>query len=116
MPGEHAFEGLYELEANNFWFRARNELIIWPFRNILPMPRNFWKSVAVNRPCLKRCAKSLSRHATVRQRDLLQGPESFARQRIPDATFIQMDARRVPYAEEFDLIGAFDVIEAHSRR
>lgn len=32
-------------------------------------------------------------------------------QRLPDVTFIQMDGRRIPYINEFDLIGAFDVLE-----
>ncbi len=35
----------------------------------------------------------------------------FARQRVPSATFIQMDARQIPFAEEFDAVAALDVIE-----
>ena len=36
---------------------------------------------------------------------------SHAAKRVPAAHFIQMDARRVPFVEEFDAIGAFDVLE-----
>ena len=35
----------------------------------------------------------------------------FARNRIRRAELIQMDARSMPFREEFDIIGAFDVIE-----
>lgn len=35
----------------------------------------------------------------------------FARQRLPGADLFQMDARRIPYTSEFDVIGAFDVVE-----
>src|SRR4030095_11666933 len=35
----------------------------------------------------------------------------FAAQRLPDVDLFQMDARRIPFREEFDVIGAFDVLE-----
>jgi SAM-dependent methyltransferase len=35
----------------------------------------------------------------------------YAARRVQDADFIQMDARHIPYTEEFDVIGAFDVLE-----
>jgi SAM-dependent methyltransferase len=34
-----------------------------------------------------------------------------ARRRLPDAELLQMDARQIPFDSEFDLVGAFDVIE-----
>jgi SAM-dependent methyltransferase len=35
----------------------------------------------------------------------------FARERVPEAEFLQMDARAIPFRDAFDLIGAFDVVE-----
>jgi SAM-dependent methyltransferase len=35
----------------------------------------------------------------------------FAAKRVPGADLFQMDARDIPYAAEFDVIGAFDVVE-----
>ena len=35
----------------------------------------------------------------------------FAAQRVPDAFLFQMNACYIPLREEFDLIGAFDVLE-----
>jgi SAM-dependent methyltransferase len=36
---------------------------------------------------------------------------SYAAKRTQKATFFQMDARNIPFKDEFDIIGAFDVIE-----
>lgn len=36
---------------------------------------------------------------------------NFAAQRVPSADLLQMDARSIPFENEFDVIGAFDVIE-----
>ncbi len=35
----------------------------------------------------------------------------YAKQRVPGAEFIQMDATEMPFENEFDAIGAFDVLE-----
>jgi SAM-dependent methyltransferase len=35
----------------------------------------------------------------------------FASKRLPSAKFMQMDARKIPFENEFDVIGAFDVLE-----
>lgn len=35
----------------------------------------------------------------------------YAKQRVPSAEFIQMDATEMPFETEFDAIGAFDVLE-----
>jgi SAM-dependent methyltransferase len=36
---------------------------------------------------------------------------AFAANRLPGVELFQMDARRIPFREEFDVIGAFDVLE-----
>lgn len=35
----------------------------------------------------------------------------YARRRLPGVSFIQLDATRIPFAAQFDIIGAFDVLE-----
>jgi SAM-dependent methyltransferase len=35
----------------------------------------------------------------------------YARMRLPDVDFIQLDATEIPFDREFDVVGAFDVIE-----
>ncbi|MBC7293248.1 MAG: class I SAM-dependent methyltransferase, partial [Thermoleophilia bacterium] len=36
---------------------------------------------------------------------------AYAAKRIPDAELYQMDATNIPFREEFDIVGAFDVLE-----
>src|SRR5512134_4079567 len=35
------FSGLAELEAGNFWFRSRNQLVIWALRRYFPHAKSF---------------------------------------------------------------------------
>ena len=35
----------------------------------------------------------------------------YARSRLPAVSFIQLDATRIPFRDQFDIIGAFDVLE-----
>jgi len=59
----------------------------------------------------------LSRVADVFPSAQLTGSEVFtaglavARRRVPQAELCQLDARRIPFASHFDLVGAFDVLE-----
>lgn len=110
MPGGHAFEGLFEREAGNFWFRARNELIVWAVQKYFPHAKQFLEigcGTAYVLNGLHKAFPSMQLHGS----EIYHKGLSFARQRVPEATLIQMDARRVPYSEEFDLIGSFDVLE-----
>lgn len=43
--------------------------------------------------------------------DIFSKGLDFAQSRLPRVNFFQMDARHIPYENEFDVIGAFDVLE-----
>lgn len=104
------FAELAALEENNFWFRARNRLIVWALQKYAPALGDFLEvgcgtgyvlqGVAAAFPGARVCG-------TEAQTEGLQ----FAASRVPRATFLQMDARHMPFDREFDVIGAFDVIE-----
>lgn len=104
------FAELARLEAANFWFRARNEFILWALRS--------YKSDA-HTLLEVGCGTGfvLSGIANANPEIALSGSEIFlaglshAAERVPSAHFMQMDARHVPFANEFDSIGAFDVLE-----
>lgn len=104
------FPELVPLEARNFWFRARNQLIAWIIGHYCGGARNFLEigcgtgfvlaGVAAAFPALKLVASEAAANGLV-----------FAAVRVPGASFVQMDARRIPFREEFEVVGAFDVIE-----
>lgn len=104
------FRALAAVEPGHFWFRARNRVIAWTFRKFLS-PRAKMLEVG--------CGTGFVLWGLSERFPDLQlfGSEAhpkglaFARSRIPHAHFLQMDARDIPFENEFDVIGAFDVIE-----
>ena len=104
------FSRLADLESNNFWFKARNELITWALRKYGPFSESFLEVGCGTGFVLSGIAKKFPNIRLTGSELLLNGL-IYAKTRIPQATFIQMDARLIPFSSEFDSIGAFDVLE-----
>ena len=104
------FAELYRLEAGNYWFDARNSLLTWALKKYFPQARDFLEIGCGTGYVLAGVAQAcpaLNLHASeISSRGL-----PFAAKRVPRAKFFQMDARRIPFAGHFDIIGMFDVLE-----
>lgn len=104
------FAELAPLEEKSFWFRARNELILWAIRRWRPDLTSFLEIGTGTGFVLSGVA---GQHPTAQ----LYGSEifvdglPFAAARVPGAQLMQMDARAIPMRDEVDVIGAFDVLE-----
>jgi SAM-dependent methyltransferase len=106
----HYFSELARLEDTNFWFQARNQLLLWTLQKYYP---NFHSMLEIG------CGTGyvISGIARAFPKAYLAGSEIFtvglniAAKRAPSATFMQMDARNIPFVDEFDVIGTFDVLE-----
>ena len=104
------FDQLHALESGNYWFRARNALLIRAMRTHFADARLFLEigcgtgfvlhGIAAAIPELEIYASELSATAL-----------PYAGRRVPGAQLFQMDARSIPYADHFDVIGMFDVLE-----
>lgn len=105
-----SFEGLARVEAGYFWFRARNAIIIWALGKYVPKIRSLLEVGCGTGFVLSAISK---RYPTVQitGSEIYTSGLEFAAQRIPKAELIQMDARNLPFVEEFDVVAAFDVIE-----
>ncbi len=104
------FSELARLEEANFWFRSRNNLIMWAIESYCP---NFLSMLEIG--CgtgyvLSGVAKNYPR-ATLYGSEIFISGLGFATMRLPTTKFMQMDARNIPFENEFDVIGAFDVLE-----
>ncbi|HZZ95344.1 MAG TPA: class I SAM-dependent methyltransferase [Usitatibacter sp.] len=104
------FADLARLEAGNFWFRARNALVAWALRRYFPDMGSFLEIGCGTGFVLAGVAEAFPEARLVGS-EVYSAGLRFAAERVPGASFVQMDARRIPYEDEFDVIGAFDVIE-----
>lgn len=104
------FSELIKLERANFWFRARNELILWALRTYKPDARSFLE-VGCGTGFVMSGIAAAHPSMSLSGCEIFLAGISHAAARVPSANFMQMDARRMPFVDEFDAIGTFDVLE-----
>lgn len=104
------FSKLAAVEATNFWFRARNELLLWVASRYFPDMKSMLEVGCGTGFVLSGFAARFSDTALVGSEMFTEGLV-FAQQRVPRARLIQMDARRMPFVDEFDVVTSFDVLE-----
>jgi len=103
-----AFELLAAKEGSSFWFRGRNRLILdLVTANFPDASSAFEVGCGTGFVLRELCRNGFS----VTGSDLHPAGLAHARRRIPDAELLQIDARTVPFQDEFDVVGAFDVLE-----
>ncbi len=105
-----AFGMLAELEVGHFWFRVRNALIIWALGKYGPRVSSFMEVGCGTGFVLQGISRCFPEMRLVGSEIYREGI-AFAAKRIKRGMFMQMDARQIPFVDEFDAIGAFDVIE-----
>ena len=106
----HFFETLVQLEPQSFWFRSRNRLLCWAIERYFPDANSFFEIGCGTGFVLSGIRKQLPQLAVSGSEVFTKGLE-LAAKRLPGIELLQMDARRIPFADEFDVIGAFDVLE-----
>lgn len=106
----HYFKELAELEAKNFWFRARNKLILWAIHKYSPDLKSFLE-IGCGTGFVISAISERFPEAMLLGGEYFEEGLVYARQRLPTAEFTKMDALCIPYESELDAIGAFDVLE-----
>jgi SAM-dependent methyltransferase len=104
------FAMLARLEPTNFWFRSRNRLILWALRLFLPETRKFLEVGCGTGFVLAAIADAFPRIEVYGSEASADGL-SYADSRAPRARLFPMNILDMPFREEFDAIGAFDVLE-----
>ena len=107
---EEAFDYLASAESRHWWFLSRNQIITWVLKAKVRRLANFLEvgcgtgfvvsGVAKAFPGLKLEASEYFEEGLV-----------FARQRLPQCRFRQLDATDMAEQNAYDCIGLFDVIE-----
>ena len=106
----HFFSTLALLEAKNFWFRSRNRLILWALQAYFKRSQTFLEIGCGTGFVLQAIEKNMP-HLKLSGSEIFSAGLEFAQSRLVQTSLFQMDARQIPFAEEFDVIGAFDVLE-----
>lgn len=104
------FARLAEMEAGNFWFRSRNRLLIWALLRYFPEAKNFLE-IGCGTGFVLSGIRQAFPELVLSGSEIFSEGLNFAAERLPGVELFQMDARRIPFREEFDLIGAFDMLE-----
>ena len=105
-----AFERLARLEPASFWFRSRNRLVIQLIRRHFSQARSLLEIGCGTGFVLAGVNEAMPEVRLVGS-DLHPAGLAFAAQRVPGAELYQVDARRIPFDSEFDVVIALDVLE-----
>jgi SAM-dependent methyltransferase len=103
-------ERLATVEDGSFWFRSRNALLLRTLDAHFPAARSLLEVGCGNGYVLAAIA-GLHPEMTLAGSDLSAAGLLRARARIPRALLVRADARELPFDAEYDVVGAFDVIE-----
>jgi SAM-dependent methyltransferase len=98
------------LEAQHFWFRSRNRLINWALQRYFPNAKQFLE-IGCGTGFVLSGIERANPHLTLSASEIFTTGLSFAAERVTNVELFQMDARQIPFEAEFDVIGAFDVLE-----
>jgi trans-aconitate methyltransferase len=107
-PEYHA--ALFELETAHFWYRARNRLITWALDAWFPDIRSMLE-IGCGTGVVLVGIGSRFPETRIAGSELFATALPLAARRVPSATLFQMDARNIPFRDEYDVVGAFDVLE-----
>jgi len=106
----HYFTDLAQSEQGNFWFESRNRLLIWAIRKYFPSAQSMLEIGCGTGFVLSELQRTFPEIRFAGSEIYPEGLR-FAGNRAVGADLFQMDARRIPFDREFDVIGAFDILE-----
>jgi len=107
---EAAVAAIPELEERGFWFAARNELIAWAFAAHFPQAQSYFE-IGCGTGFVLGALHARNPEIRMVGGDMSPASLEVARKRMPGVELLLVDATGLPYEREFDVVGAFDVLE-----
>ncbi|MBU1312767.1 MAG: class I SAM-dependent methyltransferase [Alphaproteobacteria bacterium] len=108
-----SFSALNKSEDGHYWFEPRNRLITALIHRYFPTTSRYLE-IGCGTGFVLRGVREALPDAELVGSEIHPAGLTHARRRLADTAsvqFVQMDARRIPAREAFDLVGAYDVIE-----
>lgn len=106
----HAFQDLAAVEDGYFWFAARNALIGWARSAYFADSRSFLEVGCGNGQVLRALQQADPGLRLTASEAFFEGLH-VAASRLSGVDLLRADVRCLPFDEEFDVVGAFDVLE-----
>lgn len=106
----HEFAFLAAAESKHWWFRARNNIIVWILRTKVSALDTFLEVGCGTGYVIKRIAAAFP-SLSLKASEYYEEGLVYARERVPNCEFKQLDATVMTEHEVYDCIGCFDVIE-----
>jgi SAM-dependent methyltransferase len=104
------FPELATLEENHFWFESRNRILIWALRTYFEGMNSFLE-IGCGTGYVLTGFRAACPGLRLAGSEIFTQGLAFASARMSNVELFQMDARTIPFDREFDVIGAFDVLE-----
>jgi SAM-dependent methyltransferase len=104
------FQNLLAVAPEHFWFAARNQLIAWAVTRFFPTARTLLEVGTGTGQVLEAISSAIPSLQLTASEGSFAGIREAARL-LPRAELVQADATSLPYDQEFDIVGAFDVLE-----
>jgi SAM-dependent methyltransferase len=98
------------VEAGHFWFVGRNAILQDALQRYFPQAGNVLE-IGCGTGFVLSGVRNLFPSAKLSGSDIFTEGLGFAGKRVPSAFLFQMDACHIPFQAEFDVIGAYDVLE-----
>jgi SAM-dependent methyltransferase len=105
-----SFARLAAREDRNYWFRARNRLIVWALGRHFQVLRDYLEVGCGTGYVLSAVEAAFPSAMTVGGEAHRAGLE-YAARRVRRSRLLQIDAASIPFRDAFDAIGCFDVLE-----
>ena len=104
------FRFLMENEDKHFWFRERNQIILWAIKEFFPKNRVLLEIGCGTGYVASAIEKNFPNFKVYGSEIFIEGLKH-ASLRLKKEQLFQLDARRIPFDNVFDIIGMFDVLE-----
>ncbi len=106
-----AFKLLFEIEEKNFWFVNRNKIIINLFKKHVGEEVNKVLEIGSGTGYVLKGLNDTFKNYNLYGSEIHLEGIKYAESRLRNIEFIQVDATNMPFENEFNAIGAFDVLE-----
>jgi SAM-dependent methyltransferase len=105
-----AHHRLFHVEAKSFWFVSRNKLLLFMLNRHFPRAVKMLE-IGCGTGFVLSCLSNGRPEMDFFGAEAYPLGLLYAKERMPKAEFAQMDVCRIPFVEEFDVVGVFDVLE-----